>query len=165
MENVVTIYPPNYTGTYEKSAIRIFLAGSIEMNKASDWQSRAIEVIKHEFKTNYYFTNAMIFNPRRPDWNSEWGQSMQDAHFYQQVDWELTNLERATHIILFFEKGTQSPISLLELGLYAKAQKPLVVVCEDGFHRKGNVEMVCNRYRIPMQETLESGIKYLIYMK
>jgi len=47
------------------------------------------------------------------------------------------------------DPATQSPISLLELGLYANSGK-LTVICPDGFYRKGNVEVVCALYDIPL---------------
>jgi hypothetical protein len=40
---------------------------------------------------------------------------------------------------------TKAPISLLELGLFARSDR-VVVGCPDGFWRRGNVEIVCQRY-------------------
>ena len=48
---------------------------------------------------------------------------------------------------MYFEPGSKSPISLLEFGMYAKTNK-LMVVCPDGFWRKGNVDIVCEKYNI-----------------
>jgi len=61
---------------------------------------------------------------------------------------------------LVLTKDSKAPISLLELGLEAKNKK-VVVVCEDGFYRKGNVEIVCNKYDIPLHNTLEELYKKL----
>lgn len=49
--------------------------------------------------------------------------------------------------------GSQRPISLLELGLYARTKK-LLVVCPDGFWRKGNVDIVAERYHIDTYPTV-----------
>ncbi len=57
-----------------------------------------------------------------------------------QVEWELCALEHCDLIVMLLCHGTLSPISLLELGLFA-ASRRLVVCCEDGFWRKGNVEV------------------------
>jgi hypothetical protein len=46
------------------------------------------------------------------------------------------------------------------LGLHATSKK-LYVVCPDGFYRRGNVEMVCSTYDIPLFNTLEEFKKYL----
>ena len=48
---------------------------------------------------------------------------------------------------MYFDPNTKSPISLLELGLFAKSGK-LIVYCPEGFWRKGNVDVVCKRYEV-----------------
>jgi hypothetical protein len=58
---------------------------------------------------------------------------------------------------MYFHPETKAPISLLELGLHAASGK-IIVVCPDGFWRKGNVEIVCTRYNIPMFNSLEDGM-------
>ncbi len=124
----------------------IFLAGSIEMGKAEDWQSRLISSISH--------LDVTILNPRRPDWDSSWTQTKDNPQFREQVEWELDGLDNVNVIALYLSPGTMSPISLLELGLYANAQ--IVVCCPPGFWRKGNVDIVCERYGIPVYEDFES---------
>ena len=125
----------------------LFLAGSIEMGKAENWQLK----VENYFEALDDYT---ILNPRRDDWDASWEQSIENPNFYQQVNWELTGLERADKILMYLSPNTQSPISLLELGLYAKSGKVLVC-CPNGFWRKGNVEVVCERYHIPLFESLE----------
>lgn len=132
---------------YPKS---VFLAGSIEMGKAVDWQSKATEKLK----------NFIILNPRRDDWDSSWEQSINNPQFFEQVSWELDCLERADHILLYFAQETMSPISLLELGLFASTGK-LVVVCPEGFWRKGNVDIVCRRYGITTANTIDEAVKLI----
>lgn len=128
--------PHRINGTVPKS---IFLAGSIEMGKAEDWQSN----VSNAFSK----TEGFIFNPRRDDWDSGWDQSIKDPNFYEQVSWEMTALDDAQVIAMYFDPKTKSPISLLELGLYASSGK-MVVCCPDGFWRKGNVDILCERYNI-----------------
>lgn len=55
---------------------------------------------------------------------------------------------------MYLDPNTKSPISLLELGLHANSKK-LWVVCPDGFWRKGNVEVVCSLYDIPLFNSLD----------
>jgi hypothetical protein len=55
---------------------------------------------------------------------------------------------------MYFDPSTKSPISLLELGLFARSGK-IKVICPDGFWRKGNVEVVCNYYNIPFYNNLK----------
>ena len=125
----------------------VFLAGSIEMGKAENWQDRV--------GTHFHLLGWDVLNPRRDDWDSSWEQKFENAQFYQQVNWELNALEHADLIVMYFDPNTKSPISLLELGLFARSGK-LMVVCPDGFWRKGNVEIVCNYYNIPFYNKLDT---------
>ena len=133
--------------------ISVFLAGSIEMDKASDWQERVISEL------GAY--PVELFNPRRADWDSSWKQEAANPHFHQQVSWELHYLERVDLAFFFLEAGTLSPISLMELGFICNGETPAIVVCEPGFWRRGNVEIMCERYDLILCETLEEGLHLL----
>jgi hypothetical protein len=123
----------------------IFLAGSIELGSAGNWQRFLEEKLSG--------TDVILFNPRRDDWDSSWIQSKTDPKFREQVEWELEAMERANLIAMYFEPATKSPVSLLELGLFARSGKVLVC-CPEGFWRKGNVDMVCARYGVKQVEAL-----------
>lgn len=86
---------------------------------------------------------------------------MEDERFCEQVEWELSALEDADIIFMYFAPGTTAPISLLEFGLFARSGK-LVVCCPDGFYRKGNVDIVCQRYAITQVDSIEEGIKIVL---
>lgn len=130
----------------------IFLAGSIEQDVAERWQDRVIENLKD--------LPIAILNPRRASWDSSWEQSIDNPQFKEQVTWELDALEKADTILLYFDPKTKSPISLLELGLFAKSGK-MMVCCPKGFWRKGNVDIVCERFEIPQFENLDLLINNL----
>jgi hypothetical protein len=97
----------------------------------------------------------VLFNPRRAEWDSSWLQDIENPQFYQQVNWELNALEKSDLIFMYFAPGTKSPISLLELGLFAHTGK-MIVCCPEGFWRKGNVEIVCERFNIPLYENIDN---------
>jgi hypothetical protein len=139
--------PPQNISKRDFDRPTVFLAGSIEMGKAEDWQT---ELSRFFFESGY-----TVFNPRRADWDSSWKQEYENPQFFQQVTWELNALEQANVIVMYFVPETQSPISLLELGLFAHSGK-LHVVCPQGFWRKGNIEIVCDRYEIPLYDDLQS---------
>ena len=82
---------------------------------------------------------------------------MDDPRFVEQVEWELAAQERAAVIAMYFAPSTQAPISLLELGLAARSGK-LLVCCPDGYWRKGNVDLVCRRYGVPILQDLTTLI-------
>ncbi|MBQ4822636.1 nucleoside 2-deoxyribosyltransferase domain-containing protein [Aquimarina sp. MMG016] len=117
--------------------LSIFLAGSIEVGVAERWQDKVIKELLEE--------NVTVLNPRRPSWDASWKQEIDNPVFKEQVSWELEALEQSDMIVMYFDKNTKSPITLLELGLFARSGK-LIVCCPDGFWRKGNVDVVCDRY-------------------
>jgi len=135
---------------YKKDKIpTIFLAGSIEMGKAENWQEKITENLK-DF-------NVVLLNPRRDDWDSSWKQSIEDEKFSEQVNWELDSLENCEVIVMYFDPNTKSPISLLELGLFARSGK-LAVICPEGFWRKGNVDITCEKYKVTSFKTIDDFI-------
>lgn len=116
----------------------IFLAGSIEMGTAENWQSKLIEKFKD--------ADVTFLNPRRDDWDSSWEQSIENPEFHQQVSWELNSIDKADIVVFYFDPNTKSPITLMELGYVLGAKKDNVIVCcPDGFWRKGNVDIMCER--------------------
>jgi len=133
--------PPQNIAFRDRGKKSIFLAGSIEMGKAEDWQN--------ELGSWLIERNFNVFNPRRTDWDSSWIQTYENPQFNQQVKWEMNALDKANFILMYLAPETISPISLLELGLHADSKK-LFVICPEGFWRKGNVEVVCSIYDIPL---------------
>ncbi len=144
--------PPQNIALRNSNRKYIFLAGSIEMGKAEDWQS---DITK--------FLNTLdigVLNPRRDDWDSSWVQDYDNPQFNQQVNWELNALDKADRILMNFVPDTISPISLLEFGLYANTNK-MAVVCPQGYWRKGNVEIVCSKYDVPLFNSLDEYKNYI----
>ncbi len=128
----------------------VFLAGSIEMGRAEPWQA----AVEHQLAD----LPIVLFNPRRDEWDASWVQSITNPQFREQLEWELEAQERATLIAMYFAPTTQAPITLLELGLFARSGK-LVVCCPPGFWRRGNVEVVCDRYGVPFVDELTELVR------
>ncbi len=133
----------------------IFLAGSIEMGKAENWQDNITKKLQ--------YSSFTILNPRRDDWDSSWEQTKTNPQFSEQVNWELNALDLVDIIVMYFDPNTKSPISLLELGLYANTGK-LIVCCPEGFWRKGNVDIVCDKYDIDQVDSIDELITCLRVM-
>lgn len=131
----------------DPTELTVFLAGSIEMGTAVDWQT----YITNELKD----TSVVLYNPRRDDWDASWEQTIDNPQFNEQVTWELEHLEKSQLIVIYFDPNTKSPISLLELGLFASEVAPVLVCCPEGFYRKGNVDIVCDRYDVAQVDTLD----------
>lgn len=138
--------------------IIVFLAGSIEMGAAKEWQQQAIELfdsmIPDKQKNNYF-----LLNPRRPDWDSGWKQQADDSRFYQQVKWELEGLQKAHYVLVYFDPATKSPVSLLELGAF---HNKAIVVCPEGFWRKGNVDIFCDEFKVKQAPDLSSAVEQIV---
>jgi hypothetical protein len=148
---MMQIIKPNSLNQVDEHKVSVFLAGSIEMGTAEDWQTKVQEALKD--------LDITIYNPRRDDWDSSWVQSKDNEQFRAQVEWELHKLYNADIILMYFSPETKSPISLLELGLFSK--KNMIVVCPEGFWRKGNVDIVCETYDIAQADSIESAIEMI----
>lgn len=148
----------------DQAQFSIFLAGSIEQDTASQWQTQVV-------KKFAAYPNVILWNPRRDEWNPNWKNVASNKPFRQQVTWELVHLERSDIVLMYFDPKTKSPISLLELGLFAhsavnqtrydndgQTASKLQVICPDGFWRKGNVDITCERYGIDTHETMNDAI-------
>jgi len=106
------------------------------------------------------FENVCLLNPRRIDWDASWKQEKRNPQFNEQVSWELAGLEQADVIVCYLAPGTKSPVSMLELGLFARSGK-LVVCCPEGFWRKGNIDIVCEKYGVRQVGSLTEMVRYL----
>ena len=145
--------PPMNIAKRDMTKKYVFLAGSIEMGKAEDWQAEMTEFFNlHDWG---------VFNPRRDDWDSSWKQDISDPQFLHQVNWELDHLDKADIILMYFLPETKSPISLLELGRYADSGK-MIVCCPEGFWRRGNVQILCDRFSIPLYDRFNEAMNLLI---
>lgn len=142
---MIHLQPPHEI-EISKHQFSVFLAGSIDNGKAEFWQDDLVSALAE--------TEIVILNPRRSDWDSSWDASISNPLFKAQVEWELEGLERADLIALYFAPNSQAPISLLELGLFADSNKT-IVCCPEGYWRKGNVDIVCQKYGIRQVEDLE----------
>lgn len=122
---------------------KIFLAGTIDMGNSRDWQAELLEHFSD--KDGKY----LLFNPRQENWNGG-----KDGEMDYQVNWELEHLEQADIIIMYIIGSSKSPITLLEMGLFARSGK-LIVACEPDFYRYDNVRITCAYYGIPLYSSLE----------
>lgn len=132
----------------------IFLAGSIEMGRAEDWQNALIGKIGRNF--------SIAFNPRRANFDPNWPQTIESENFNVQVKWELEMIKRADVVAFYFQPDTVSPITLLELGIVAASKpKSAFVCCPEGYHRKGNVDIVCEEFGLRTYSTFNKLVEAL----
>lgn len=139
----------------------LFLAGAIDMGEAENWQTKLTNDLSD--------MNVVIANPRRDDWDSSWKQSIDDPQFSEQVNWEQTLLATSDLIVVYFSKDSKAPITFLELGerlgQLDTSDQELFVFCPEGFYRKGNVDIVCDRHGVTVHteySTLLAAIKEVL---
>lgn len=135
---------------YEVGDQYVFLAGTIDNGNSVDWQEHA---------TNYILHNSVysVLNPRRKEWDGEWKQSKDNPLLVEQVKWEHEAMCNSDVILMYFANKSVSPITLLELGMFATSGK-LVVCCDRDFWRLGNVEIICDMYNIPLVYDLDEAL-------
>ena len=129
----------------------VFLAGTIDNGNSKNWQKEVIE----EFRNINLPYNLDIFNPRVKEWNPN--STTKDIEF--QIKWEQEHLDKADLICMVLSDNSKSPISLLEMGLYAHSGK-LIVFCTDKFYRYDNVRLTCEKYNIHLVNYTNS--KYIV---
>ena len=124
--------------------LNLFLGGTIDNGNSLDWQ----KALTDELNSCDTVHPIMIYNPRREEWPAA------EAHdeIDKQINWELYHLERADLIVMNILPKSKSPISLMEIGLFAKEHK-LMVFCNENFYRFDNVRVVCERYNVPLYTT------------
>ncbi|ODA76864.1 hypothetical protein RJ55_07380 [Drechmeria coniospora] len=117
-----------------------FLAGTTAKTNDGDWRERSVELLK-----GY---DLDLYNPTRNDWGPDWKNSLSDANFRTQVNWEHRNMERAETIVVFLHRQTRAEISLMELGLHTKdASKTILVYADPEYALRGNVEALAENYK------------------
>ena len=133
----------------------VILYGTVEPDPAADWQTSLAASLSD--------LPIDIINPRCDAWDSTWKEDVSDSRFKEQVEWEMDHAKVADVIAFYFKPGTLTPITLLELGMYAGSGK-VVVCCPEGFYKRGNVQIVCQRYNIELLGDLD-GLKQAVRLK
>jgi hypothetical protein len=126
----------------------IFLAGTTNKVDLSDWRETLSASLSE--------LPVTIYNPYRPDWDSSWTEDINFIPFREQVQWELEKQDKADIIVIYFHPATQAPVSLLELGICARVPGKAIVVCPEGYWKRGNVQIVCERYGVEMVDDVDA---------
>lgn len=99
----------------------LFLAGGI--TNVADWQDIAVAALSG--------CPGTLYNPRRASYDH-----FNPALATEQIEWEYAALDRADAILFWFaDGGSPQPITLYELGSWARADKPLFVGVDPGYVR------------------------------
>ncbi|KAH7347143.1 hypothetical protein B0T11DRAFT_139804 [Plectosphaerella cucumerina] len=150
--NAIVVHAPTRPALRD-DANSVFLAGTTSSTDQQDWRELLTRSLAH--------LPITIFNPYRDDWDSSWKEDVSDSRFVEQVTWELDMQERASVVVVYFHPSSQAPVSLLEFGLCARSAKA-IVVCPQGYWKRGNVQLVCLRLGITFLNTVEELAATLI---
>jgi hypothetical protein len=126
----------------------IFLAGTTDKVDQSEW--------RETLSTSLSDLPVTIYNPYRPDWDSSWTEDINFLPFREQVEWELDKQDKTDVVVIYFHPATQAPVSLLELGLCARVPGKAIVVCPEGYWKRGNVQIVCETYGVEMVDNVDA---------
>lgn len=125
----------------------VFLAGTTTSVDKVDWRDTlSASLAEHPIT---------IFNPNRPDWDSTWREEITFAPYREQVLWELDKQAKADLVVVYFHPATLAPISLLEFGLSAQIPGKVVAVAPEGYKKRGNVQIVCQKFGIQFLDSID----------
>ncbi|WP_165748396.1 nucleoside 2-deoxyribosyltransferase domain-containing protein [Cellulophaga sp. Z1A5H] len=124
----------------------IFLAGSMASNQSVNWRNQVVNSLPNSYQ---------FLDP-----TNEHHDTLNALQMKKHVEWELDAMAMADIVLLNFLPNALSPISLVELGLYASSKK-LYVVCPKAFYKSSYVVTLCERYHTPTFKTLQEAIDTL----
>lgn len=129
----------------------IFLAGSIDMGSAEDWQAVMIE----RLGSDNLLLN--VYNPRRPGFHE-----FDDVEQHYQINWELDALHEKDiplkAAFFNFTATSKAPVTMLELGIcLPKYKQNNIIVCPKEFYRYDNVKLTADRYQVKVYHDIEEG--------
>ena len=136
----------------EIETLAVFLGGTIDNGR--DWRSEVKSFLAG------LSTDVTVLDPHQDKWISGVKQSKNDPILHKQVNWELDAMDWSDVIVLWFEPGSMSSVSLLELGLHV-GQAGVFVYCPEGYWCKGNIDILCERHNMPIYTNKEKLFKDL----
>ena len=152
------IIKPDSQSQYQIHDVSVFIAGTISNGAASDWAKKVEEYFEKK--------NISLYNPRRDSWIGSFEQRKSNEVFNIQVNWEIDNIKDVDAIFFYFESNSVSPITIGELYylcgmLECNEEKDIIVYCPDDFNKKGNIEIMCDKYNIPIFNDFHSSLDAL----
>jgi hypothetical protein len=150
MEEPIVIYPDSDDQSAHFDETSIFLAGSIEMGAADEWQQDAVIRISEALPNE----DLVFYNPRRAEFN--------ESFIEEQIVWEQTRLHASDYVFMVFDPKTKSPISLLEFGEFVGSDK-LITVCDSSFYRFDNLVLTARYNGQEIYPDIDAGIRELTY--
>ncbi|SEC82566.1 Nucleoside 2-deoxyribosyltransferase like [Tenacibaculum sp. MAR_2009_124] len=124
----------------------VFLAGSLSIDKIDNWRNTLV---------NSYSTNFDFIDPTNDNY-----VLLNTSQMEKHINWELEGLELSDIIFMNLLPESKSPISMVELGLYAKSNK-LIICCPEIFYQYRYIKTIAKKYNAALFTELEKGIQHL----
>ncbi|QBZ65005.1 hypothetical protein PoMZ_06708 [Pyricularia oryzae] len=118
----------------------VYLAGSTPGSGSADWREALVGSLAH--------LPVTWVDPSRPEWDESWREDYDHEPFREHVKWELDMKRRADLVVVHLAASSRPSDGLLELGEMAGARRRCKVVCENGYQKRGDVVMLCQRHEI-----------------
>ncbi|TLD23800.1 hypothetical protein PspLS_06379 [Pyricularia sp. CBS 133598] len=118
----------------------VFLAGSTPGSGTADWREALVGSLAH--------LPVTWVDPTRPEWDESWREDLEYEPFGEHVRWEIEMRDRADLVVVHFGASSRPSDGLLELGVLAGSRGRCKVVCEDGYQKRGDVVMLCQKHQI-----------------
>jgi hypothetical protein len=77
--------------------------------------------------------------------------------------WELDKQAKADLVVVYFHPATVAPISLLEFGLSAQIPGKVVAIAPEGYSKRGNVQIVCQKFGIEFLDNIDKLHEIIIH--
>lgn len=125
----------------------VFLAGTTNKVDPTDW--------RETLSSSLSDVPVTIYNPYRTDWDSSWREDISFAPYREQAEWELDMQMKADIVVIYFHPATQAAVSLLELGICMRVPEKAIVVCPEGYWKRGNVQIVCEKFGVELLDNVD----------
>jgi len=134
-------------------SVKVFLAGSMN----TEWRQKLMNDWSSLTRNNN--VGSVVFvDPTRRDWDSNWTTKYNDAQFYQQTKWELSTMRQCDWVIVYLNKDSKSPVSMVETVLNMDR---VLLVRDDEFWQAGYIDILCEEFGIPQFDSLDKVLEYL----
>lgn len=136
-----------------QDSVKVFLAGSMN----TEWRQKLMNNWSSLTRNNNV-GNVVFVDPTRRDWDSSWTTKYGDAKFYQQTKWELSTMRQCDWVIVYLNKDSKSPVSMVETVLNMDR---VLLVRDDEFWQAGYIDILCEEFGIPQFDSLDKVLEYL----
>jgi len=122
--------------------VSLFLGGGI--TGCENWRDKIIHLLSTEPVT--------LLNPRRKNFLIDDPSSTEEL-----IRWEFIYLEKSSAVMFWFPSETLCPITLFELGTFARCSKKIFVGCHPEYKRRVDIITQMSLYRtdVKVVDTLE----------